>query len=100
MGRHSDCEDKTIHGIFVGSSHCTTRLAKVAVGTLILEKKIDLFTYGGRKFLLKSNIITHFWFLFADVLCLTKTVTDANHYLNAKMACLMCPSQKLQFHGV
>lgn len=28
-------------GCFIVSSHCTTRLAKLAVGTLILEKKID-----------------------------------------------------------
>lgn len=83
-------------GCFIGSSPCATRLAKVAVGTLILQKKIDLFAYGGRKFPLKSNIMMHFWFLFADVVRLTKTVTDANHYLNAKMACLVCTSQKLQ----
>ena len=27
----------------------------------------------------------HFWFLFADVILLTKTMIDANHYLNAKI---------------
>ena len=80
--------------------HCIISLhnetGKVGSWYLDTWKKNWLFAYGGRKFLLKSNIMMHFCFLFADVMRLTKTVTDANHYLNAKMACLMCPSQKLQ----
>lgn len=51
------------------------------------------------KFPLKSNIMMHFWFLFADVMLLTKTMIDVNHYLNAKMCALVKPfSQKLQCH--